>query len=277
MKIKKIFIGVFLLAFFVGTLAYFLTPKLENKIERKEIVEEVPQKTHQTIVINKIKPEIIEETVNWQEEDESKFKIKLLETGEDYHGNEINAETGEIWLGLFKVKDGYFLRNTKIKIKKVNDSIGDENWEETGKSVSVTGKEQATFLLKNAEFLSPGKVRTVFHAETDENYVSLENGFKEYYYFNGIKYTLRVEGESNTSKLILETEDSRQVLFYVSSMGDATWDLLWIGDLDGDGKLDLYANLPTFYNFAQHRLFLSSQAKNGELVKQVAMFHMTGC
>src|SRR5262245_10920857 len=39
--------------------------------------------------------------IEWQEEDPTKFTIKLQETGEGFHGDEVNAKNNETWLGLF--------------------------------------------------------------------------------------------------------------------------------------------------------------------------------
>ena len=58
---------------------------------------------------------------------------------------------------------------------------------------------------------------------------------------------------------------------------EAQWVLLWAGDLDGDGRLDLYMNLSTHYNVSARRLFLSSAAASGALVREVAVFQTTGC
>lgn len=58
---------------------------------------------------------------------------------------------------------------------------------------------------------------------------------------------------------------------------DCGWGIYWAGDLDGDGKLDLYLDLANHYNVGQYRLFLSSPAEKGKLVKEVANFRFVGC
>lgn len=45
--------------------------------------------------------------------------------------------------------------------------------------------------------------------------------------------------------------------------------LVWAGDLDKDGQVDLYMNLARHYAQVKHGLFLSSAAKDGEIVGQV--------
>jgi hypothetical protein len=283
MRIKRNFIIVFLTAFFIGILSCFFTldfsiPKAAY-IEEKSVVEKnlLPAGISPQKLEIKEAPEILEENNELENEDESKFKVKLLETGEGFHGKEIKAKSDEVWFGLFKKRGKYFLRSTKIKVRPGFDAVLDYVGKKSGKDIKVEGKNEPLFLVKNADFLKQGEIETVFDVSDDEDSGSLQNGFIKDFVFNGEKYTLRVDGGKNSSALILETDNIRQVLFYVGAMGDSTWNLYWVGDLDKDGKLDLYADLPVFYNFSQKRLFLSSQAGNGKLVKQVAMFHTSGC
>ncbi len=241
------------------------------------IVKEVPKAVLPPLTETKLESEIIEENNDWQNVDDSKFKIKLLETGQGFHGDEIEAKSGETWLGLFKEKNKYFLRSIKIKVRRSHDVVVDEPRAKTGKDVTVNGKNQPIFLLKNAVTLKEGEIKTIFYNPSNENLTNLGNGFVANYEINNKKYKLSVEGGANSSNLILGTDKTKQILFSVDKMGDATWNLIWVGDLDGDRKLDIYADLPVFYNFAQRRLFLSSQAENGKLIKQVALFHTSGC
>jgi hypothetical protein len=80
--------------------------------------------------------------------------------------------------------------------------------------------------------------------------------------------------------LVLESGKSSQIIhfIYYHEFGDWVGSLLWVGDLDRDGKLDLYMD---FYGYEKggygSGLFLSSEAEKGELVKQVADFSASGC
>jgi hypothetical protein len=47
--------------------------------------------------------------------------------------------------------------------------------------------------------------------------------------------------------------------------------------MDGDNKLDLYVQVSYHYNVSQRKLFLSSQAKRGGLVREVAELMTVGC
>jgi hypothetical protein len=52
---------------------------------------------------------------------------------------------------------------------------------------------------------------------------------------------------------------------------------LWAGDLDLDGSLDLLLDTSDHENVTEMRLFLSSAAKHGQLVSEVAKFTRVGC
>jgi hypothetical protein len=58
---------------------------------------------------------------------------------------------------------------------------------------------------------------------------------------------------------------------------DATPALLFAGDLDRDGELDLLFDVTDHYNKLQPTLFLSSPAATGEGLLQAAQFTQVGC
>lgn len=300
MNIKKLFIGVFLSTFLFGVIAYFLVPKRENKIIRKITSETIPKKTVQTTpAIIKEELETLEEVGGWVDEEKYPFKIKLLTTGEGFHGDEVEAKTGETWLGLFQENDKYFLRSTKLNIKRVYDDIIDyKKNQTTGKTVSVKGKNQPLFLLKNSR-LSNGAVQSLFRGttwrEVIENYKESELSFDEImttmkkdfvhnFEIKNKKFALKVIEAKNKNDekilaLITESEGTRQVLHTMRESDEflSIGDLIWAGDLDRDGKPDFYMTLFEHYNVGNSVLFLSSEAENGKLVKKVAYFWTTGC
>ncbi|MDH3869752.1 MAG: hypothetical protein OET08_10295, partial [Desulfuromonadales bacterium] len=58
---------------------------------------------------------------------------------------------------------------------------------------------------------------------------------------------------------------------------DASPRVLWAGDLDRDGRLDLLLDLTTHYNVSAPTLLLSSMAGKSKLVRPAAIFRTTGC
>lgn len=283
MKITKTFFSVFLTAFLIG---FVSTTKRETFVSIRTGAT-TPEKISAAANDRKIEQKSTEEAPDRQEEDTSKLKIKLLETGEAFHGDQIKAKTGEIWLGLFKEKDKYLLRPAKLKIRRVRDGIADDEDKniKTGKSVFTNYKSRAVFLLKNATMLREGEIRTVFWADDIDESTELKNDSQKDFEFNGEHYSLKVENKMSSdeslgkgSKLVLSRSGTTQVLNYLKDgCNDCYWNLYWVGDLDRDGKLDFYLDLSWHYNVMDKRLFLSSQAEKGKLVKYVADFFTNGC
>lgn len=114
---------------------------------------------------------------------------------------------------------------------------------------------------------------------------NLQNGFKKDFALNGKTFTLKVVNENSTeenisdgTKLMLTSGNVEQIVYPTAGerVGEF-WYLLWAGDLDGDGKLDFYADVSDHYNSSMPTLFLSSEAKKGKLVKDVAGIRTVGC
>lgn len=279
---KKI-IWFFCIFFATFTTGYLVVPTFMKPIEKQEVVNVVDKE-----ILIQSKPqsqELIEETEKTGFDSEQNFKIKLLETG-SFHGDEVNAKSGETWTGLFREGNSYFLRNTKIKVTRVHDEITDEKeWQKTGKAVTVNSKSPNVFLLRNALKLKTGKVQTWLDSSQAETPINMPNGFAKEFKFNGEKYTLRVENKTSkeeflneNSKLILSNRNSSQVLATLKNgCDDCYWSMIWVGDLDRDGKPDFYFNLSNHYNISAKALFLSSQAEKNKLVIKVAILRTVGC
>ena len=155
MKITKTFVGVFLLTFLIGYVSVLPTKKQETKLSELSDSIKVSEVVSEGIPAPQIEKiaelEIITEINAWIDEENYPFKIKLLETGEGYHSDEVEAKSGEMWLGLFKENNEHYLRSTKLKIRNNGD-----------KDVIVNDKSQPVFLLKNADKLRSGKITTLF-------------------------------------------------------------------------------------------------------------------
>lgn len=283
MNITKTFASFFLLTFLVGFVA--TTTPIKEKTVLFEAATEIIKK-QPTPIEEKQEKKITEEIVDWHEEDGKKLSVKLLETGDGFHGDQVNAKNGEIWLGLFRENGKYFLQPSKLEIRRVHDEIVDEGEDiKTGKSVSTSYKAPSVFLLKNAKMLREGEVKTVFFADDFNEMTDLKNNSQKNYEFNGEKYNLRVENNISSdeylgkgSKLILSQGGTEQILSYLKDgCNDCAWNVFWVGDLDRDGKLDFYFDLTSHYNVMDKKLFLSSQAEKGKLVKYVANFWTNGC
>lgn len=89
-------------------------------------------------------------------------------------------------------------------------------------------------------------------------------------------YELRLQSARKDlfdAKVILTDGHRTQVLYSADGFADEPhFDILWAGDLDRDGKLDLVVNLDRKYSWHPHRLLLSSKASRRQLVGEAAVF-----
>jgi hypothetical protein len=207
----------------------------------------------------------------------------MIETGEVSNSEDFNIKSGEIWFGLFGRDKESYLASTKIRVRRT-----DKDWT----IFSVKGKEEPLFLVKNLKNLKKGRVETVFRGHTwqeadedNQELTSFSKGFIRSFRLGGKDYTLRVEegvSEKNESiwVLLLETGQTSQILHYIDYSGENAnvGNLYWVGDLDHDGKLDLFMD---FWNYEKggysSGLYLSSEANKGKLVKEFDYFRLAGC
>jgi hypothetical protein len=211
------------------------------------------------------------------------WTIGLLTLGQ-FHSKEVSARTGEVWLGLFPTDTGFALRPAALTIAPWDDDLGDGE----GKEVKVeTGTP--LFLVNAGNRLHPrANVSTVFAGE-----VALGNAAYVLLAWRGVEHRLSVENRDSTPVRGIEFRDSRLTLtssppdvpdaFYhqklvtIDRPYGEPWRLLWAGDLDGDGKLDLFVEVGAHDNVEDRRLFLSTAATKGQAVGQAAVFMTVGC
>ena len=211
----------------------------------------------------------------------------LLETGE-FHGDEVTATGGEGWLALVAHGSHDALEAATIEVTIVRDSLVDpDEGPFTGKMVALAGALAGTdpvLLVRGFPRLEPRP--DVLRAEIDTASwpTSLWTTRRVQFVLAGQRYTLRVTPSdpaqplTKRSEVLLEDGVTPQVLHRMPrDPDDAEWEVLWAGDLDGDGRLDLYMNLSYHYNMTHRMLFLSTAAGAGELVGRVAEFTTTGC
>jgi hypothetical protein len=289
MRIKKFSVAVFIVSFIIGcgAVLIFVKPKRISVYEMK-VLPKIETSTT-------VKPQPIEKEISFAPEifglkdfpDEfvlPKYKIKLVDVAE--HGNiyrkeEVIAKNGEKWLGFFSGNNGTYLKSAKVKVTQDKD---------VSEIKFASSKSEPLFLIRNAKNLKEGKVLTLFqeNSSDDVDFQDRTNvmypGFVREFQLGEKKYTLQIKdaltksGEK-MSALVLESEGVSQVIYYNYYFdGEYLGSLLWAGDLDGDGKLDLYMNHNDYEKGAfSSSLFLSSEAAKGKLVKEAAHFFTAGC
>lgn len=212
-----------------------------------------------------------------------KSEIELLQVGA-FHGDEVSAKSGEVWLGLYSTAAGHVLIPSRITVETVYDPFVDNAGDQTGKVVSVEEQTPPLFLIKGLRtseresiktlsdgqiILSPGKSLNLGLDDENESYLTV--------YGEGDVGPNGFTSLENYSIELSSGQLSQELLAYRSTNG-AIPTLLWAGDLDGDNKLDLVINATPHYTVSSAPiLFLSSMAKDGSLVQKVAIFIATGC
>lgn len=180
----------------------------------------------------------------------------------------------ENWYDLYQDQptNDFVLEKAQIKIaKEFDECLGD--------STTFVTSRDAIAMIKG---ITP-KDKTVNSFRTEVS--ALAPGEKLAFTFNNIEYTLKADGiytdENNiyiidgypaenfhneviNYKLYLYTKDKRQLLIsFPRSNEDTNIQILFIGDLDGDGKPDFIFNTSRDYEEKRVTLFLSSPAKGG--------------
>lgn len=204
-----------------------------------------------------------------------------------FHGDEVTAKSGETYLALVcKNERECVLQPVKLQVTQEYDAIVDAENERTGKRVSAVGVEDVYLLRSNR--LQPGIVKPATPSATDllpvskPQTITLGDTRSILHYRCGSAPD--PEGFVDCA-LVMETGGVTQVLasFPAYSDGgkvnplDVEQYVMFAGDLDHDGKLDLVANVSGHWNEWHPALFLSSAAKEGELVGRVAEMVATGC
>lgn len=210
--------------------------------------------------------------------------IDLRETNGIFRESEVVARNGQQWLTLFEQDGNYLLINSKAEVKLLNTAsfTGDEN--DAQLRLKATGTP--IFATRKISRIKPGPVTTLYlHPTSDELdrqelYLEpMKAGYRREFELNGQTFLLRVstgltKRKDKVAVLVLEHDGKSQVIDYNY---DLIGDLLWAGDLDNDGKLDLYTNEFNEKGYFQSKLFLSSSATKGKLLKLVGTFGMAGC
>lgn len=210
-----------------------------------------------------------------------------------FHGDEPVARDGEIWLALQVQGDRTELVSTRLQVRTVRDELLDAPDQTTGREVSSAFGQDAMLFLRG-ENLMPGPVQAARVTPTGPDQpVPLRYTI----HFGNHDYRIRPDctpapaqdGQAQFHcKLLLEGGGKIQSLVAMTGYSppgddaillgdDGRVKLLFAGDLDRDGQLDLIFDTSDHYNVMQPTLFLSTQAQPGELVHEVARHRAVGC
>ncbi len=205
---------------------------------------------------------------------------RILQPGA-FHGDEVTTPTGEEWFALYPGSHASMVRRERVTIAPVFDPVIDADGEATGREVAVASGG-APLLLVSGLRLEEGAVesaRVEPQARLAGAAVSLElDGRKlTLYACATVEFSPHGEPLSSNYELVLSDGETEQVLLELPTLDDAVPALLWAGDLDRDGRLDLVIDTTYHYNLSSPTLFLSRPADRDAHVKEVATFSSVGC
>lgn len=205
-----------------------------------------------------------------------------------FHEGEAIARDKQEWLALRVSKQEAALVPTRVTVKKTLDEIVGEELP-TADDVSSTVQD-VTMYLRGAPF-SAGPVTMGRVTQPDDTSYDFRISFAGQDY--RIAPRCRAAGEREGQRQLafewrLIAGAREQVLVrmpgYVDETtgrqvlgDDAAPGVLFVGDLDHDGKLDLILDATDHYNVSRPTLYLSKDAEDGDFVKQAAQFVSVGC
>jgi hypothetical protein len=172
---------------------------------------------------------------------------------------------GEGWLGW--TQTGNTLQPVRLNVRDRPKDREDDDDE-----VTVESTPDVTFAVRCIPNLRAGRIRTTNIFNQD----SLKPNLPLKVSLGSRRYELRLQSareDLSDARVLLTDGRQTQVLYSVDGFADEPhFDIVWTGDLDGDGKLDLIVNLERKYSWHPYRLLLSSNAAGGELVGDAALF-----
>ena len=214
-----------------------------------------------------------------------------------FHGGEAVASDGESWLGL-RIDGGQAsLAATIVRLRPIEDVVAnDAPGQRSGREITSAQGDATVMYLRGPRLRAGPIERAQTLSDASETVASIPTYLLD---FRGRRHRIaancdpapvaRVDGQAQLAcRVVLDSPGRSQVLWATTgyfepgatmpSLGDdASPNLLFAGDLDHDGRLDLIFDTSDHYNVRRPTLFLSTQATPGELLGIAAQFESVGC
>ena len=167
---------------------------------------------------------------------------------------------GAGWLGW--KRDGDALEGVSMAVRDSSSDVDE---------VHVRSMPEVTFAVRCVPGLRAGTIqnaRVVNHDLLGDGPLNVSLG--------SLRYEVRLETKDSSAadtKVVLAHAGRTQVLYATEGFVDEPhFEIVWAGDLDRDGKLDLIVNLHRKYSVHPYRLLLSTRASRDSLVGEAAVF-----
>ena len=213
-----------------------------------------------------------------------------------FHEGEAVARHGERWLAL-RVRDGSAqLETTRLRVKPVFDPILDAEGDATGREVASEDDSHVLTYLRGAG-LHAG---AVVQARSDD--VEVADPLAQTLQLHDRRYRIETRCRPDDARTVepgarlfdcsIDLIDGARTQTLVRMSGtrrdvnadgpmmlgdDASPAVIFAGDLDRDGRLDLIIDATDHYNLSRPVLFLSGAAEGDELLHAVAEHRAVGC
>lgn len=212
-----------------------------------------------------------------------------IEQPGEMHGDESIARDGETWLALMVEGDQARLVSGRVRVEAVNDAVLDGPDDATGARVSMPALAGEPLMFLQGAALREGAVTAAnidARARPDVDQ-PLALSIPGDLVLLGVTCPAISDEAHPDCTAYVQRGAQRQELARFPNLRDETGHVhpaedvgptvLFAGDLDHDGRIDLLLDTTDHYNATQPTLFLSGAAQRGELVREVAKQRMTGC
>ncbi|MCP5119737.1 MAG: hypothetical protein GY953_53745 [bacterium] len=177
------------------------------------------------------------------------------------------------WWVLHRAEDSYRLVPSIVAVDAIHDSCLDGTpGERSGRRVRVPGVAEPVLLLRGIANLQPGQVRSA-------SLPSSMDGFGKTLSVGWAGRTVEFRHVTAGDGFRVELADGErvQILYENDWHDDGSWSLIWAGDLNGDGHLDVFLNATHKYSVYTARLLLSRVRDGTVVLEEVASFTHTAC
>ncbi len=196
---------------------------------------------------------------------------KILEKT-TYHGEDMEGIIADKWIGLYKNNNGFYIQNTEVYTRTVHDNILDDKGQNTGKEIVINNNnnDNCIVLLGNFDwnFEAPKKVKQI---DLTKEFASNES-FS--FTFLGKNYNWNIK---ESGCVTVSTKINGKIIEQLVSSSRING-LLFAGDLNSDGELDLILDTAEYDGSAKQLTFFQSLQGDSEMLFElVALHHSTSC
>lgn len=203
---------------------------------------------------------------------------------EIFHGNEVaDVISDQSWFAVVRQGEGYRIKIATALVMPAADPVIDKASAKTGAKITMIPKFSDTAFYIRGLVLKEGAmidaVRIEGAKKIEERGYELAGGTSVTLRSTLPEITLTATGDTSSNyALVLHSGTTTQTLLSFDYLDDRQPSLLWAGDLNHDGHVDLLIDATYHYNMTHPVLFLSALDEDGSLhYERAAEREMLGC